>query len=284
MTRLAVAALVSAAFAGCSATRPVRPPAAGGSPVVTARAAAPDAAAPDPADVRALEKTLRDLLLANLPDPVVQTGTGWGHQSEGVVGVKFHRAGPRLWSEPVKGLRNDGAWRRVTVRAADPAKTLAVGVTEAAFPEPGRATFTAMIGADCGLRFEQQLWKNGARLYGGETRGRCRAAVLLRCEVTTRTEPKADSFIPDLVLRVRVIDARLFYENVVIEHTAGVGGDAAKVLGEAFLDTVKRVKPDLERDLLARANAAIVKAADSKEIRVSVAALFKGGAVVEKPK
>ncbi len=38
---------------------------------------------------------------------------------------------------------------------------------------------------------------------------------------------------------------------------------------------MKKFKPDLERDLLAKANAAIVKAADTKEVRVSLGGLLK---------
>jgi hypothetical protein len=282
VTRLA-AAVLSATLTGCATSRTAadQPIVVSGSTALTVRGAAP-AEKPDPADVKALEKTLRTLLLKNLPDPIVQSASGWGRQEEGVVGVKFHRDGLKLRSEQIKGLRNDGTWRRVSVRAANPDKTLAVGITDAAFPEPGRTTLTAMIGVDCALKFEQQLWRNGTRLYSGETRGRCHAAVLLKCEIVSKTEPKPGSFIPDLVFRMRVTDAQLFYENVVIEHTAGVGGDAAKILGEAVLDTVKRVKPDLERDLLAKANAAIVKAADTRDVRVSFDALLKGGPVVGK--
>ncbi|MBX9585020.1 MAG: hypothetical protein K2X87_32340 [Gemmataceae bacterium] len=232
------------------------------------RAAAPAPDRPDPAEVKALEATLRDLLVKNVPDPLVQSAQDWGRQEYG-------RVGPRLRADPVMGVRNDGHWRRVAVRVPNSA-ALGVGITEAAYPEPGKTTFTAMIGADCVIRFEQQVWRNGRRLYSGETRGRCRAAVLLKCEATTRTETKPGGLlpVPDLVVRVRVTDAQLFYENLVIDHTAGVGGDAAKIIGETIIDAVKKLKPDLERDLLAKANAAVVKAADTKEVRVSLGGLF----------
>lgn len=275
-----IAALLAAALAGCAASRD-NPVVVSGHTAVsgrtTTRGVAPDGDRPDPVDVKALERTVRDLLLKNLPDPIVQSASGWGKQKDGVVGVYFQRDGLALRSERVRGMRNDGVWRRVSVRAVNPQQSLAVAVTDAAFPEPGRATFTTMIGTDCDLKFEQQLWRNGTRLYSGETRGRCHAAVLLKCEVASRTETKPGSLLPDVVFRVRVTEAQLFYEKVVVEHTAGVGGDAAKVLGEAFLDFVKRAKPDLERDLLAKANAAIMKAADSKEIRVSFESLWTGG-------
>jgi hypothetical protein len=83
---------------------------------------------------------------------------------------------------------------------------------------------------------------------------------------------------------VKVTEAKLFYEKLVIEHTAGIGGDAAKLLGDAVIDMVKQAKPSLERDLLKKANAAIVKAADTKEIRVSLEAFLKGASVITKGK
>lgn len=275
VTRAAVAVL-AAALAGCASLKsqeaPAPPPPA--PTAVVARAAAPSA--PEPTDTEALAKSLRELLLKNLPDPLVESNQGWGNQKDGVVGVTFHKDGLRLRTEKVQGKLNDGHWRKVAVRAANPEKSLALGIADATFPEPGKATFAAHVGLDCDLKFEQQLWRNGVRLYSGETRGRCRAALLLKCEVTSRTEKKPDSFIPDVVFRVRVTDAQLFYDNLVIEHTAGVGGDGAKLLGDALIHTVKQAKPALERDLLAKANAAIVKAADTKEIRVSLGAVLQG--------
>jgi hypothetical protein len=273
---MTLAAVLSVALAGCASTPADNPVVVSGHTAISVRSAAPEGEQPNPADVKALEKTVHDLLLKNLPDPLVQSASGWGKQKDGVVGVNFKRTGLALRTEQVRGMRNDGMWRRISVRAVNPQQSLRVGVADAAYPEPGRTTFTTMIGTDCDLKFEQQLWRNGTRLYSGETRGRCHAAVLLKCEVTSRTEAKPGSLLPDLVFRVRVTEAQLFYDHVVIEHTAGVGGDAAKVLGDAVLDFVKRAKPDLERNLLAKANAAIVKAADTKEVRVSFESLMKG--------
>ncbi len=261
---LVFAACVSAPAASAQILLKAPPPAP--SPPLV-RAQPPESVAA--AEVRELEKTLRDLLLKNLPEPIVKSASGWGKQQDVVVGG-------RLKGMPIKELRNDGTWRRMSVSASNPAQTLAIGITDAIYPDPGRLTFTAMIGLDCRLKFEQQLWQNGLRLYSGETRGRCRAALLLKCEVVSRTEKKPGSLLPDVVFRVRATEAQLFYQDVVIEHTAGIGGDGAKLLGEATLYTLKHAKPDVERDLLTKANAAIVKAADSKELRVSFDALVKG--------
>lgn len=229
-------------------------------------------------DTAALSLQVRTLLLKHLPDPLVQSSPGWGKQKETTIGVKYHRDGLKLSTELIKGQRNDGTWRRMSVRAVNVDQSLALALQDVVTPEPGRVTFTAMIGVDCDLKFEQQIWKTGTRLYSGETRGRCKGALLLKCEATNRLEPRPNSFVPDLVLRLRVTEAQLFYEKLVIEHTAGIGGDAAKLLGEALISTIRQVKPQLERDLLAKANAAIVKAGDTKEVRVELGKLLEGKA------
>lgn len=256
--RTALLILIGAA-AGCTSVK------AGASPVAVepvARAAAPSATRADPDSVRALEASLRSILLKNLPDPIVKSEQNWGKQRPALVRKNE--------------MRNDGTWRKFFVRAPNPQQSLGLGIEDAVFPEPGRATFTAKLGVDCDLQFEQQIWKNGLRLYSGETRGRCRAAVLLKCEASSRTETKPGSFIPDLVFRVKVTEAKLFYDDLVIEHTAGVGGDAAKILGDAVIDAVKQTKPELEKDLLDKANAAIVKATDTKDVRLSFDSLLRG--------
>src|SRR5262249_48313459 len=160
-----------------------------------------------------------------------------------------------LWTERTKSLRNDGTWRRMAVKAVNPEQTLALGLHDVASPEPGKVTFTAMIGLNCELKFEQQVWSRGVRLYSGETRGRCRGALLLKCEATNRTEPRNGAILPDLVVRLKITEAQVFYEKLEITHTAGIGGDGAKILGAAVIDTVKQIRPSLEQDLLAKANA-----------------------------
>jgi hypothetical protein len=230
------------------------------------------------AETDALSKNVRTLVLLNLPDPIVQSSPGWGTMKETTVGVKYHRDGLKLWTEVLKGQKPDGTWRRIAVKAVNPQQTLALALKDVVSPEPGKLTFTAFIGVDCEIKFEQQLWNKGNRLYSGETRGRCHGALLLKCEATNRVEPKPGSFIPDLVLRMRVTEAQLFYEKLEITHTAGIGGDGAKLLGEAVIGTIRQVKPSLEKDLLAKANAAIVKAGDTKELRVELSKLMEGKA------
>lgn len=231
-----------------------------------------------PTDTAALADTLRGLLLKNLPDPLVETKAGWGEQREVAIGLKWERKGVvRFRPEVMRDVKNDGHWQKATVTAADPDKTLTlkIGNVKAA---DGKTTFDAEVGLDVRLKYEQQVWAGGKRVYAGETRGKCHSDVKLAVELTTKLEPKPGAVLPDLAFRVRVTQADLSYRDLVCEHTLGVGGEAAKVLGKAVHEFVKKAKPDLEKDLLAKANAAIVKAADTKEVRVEFDKLLTGKA------
>lgn len=242
------------------------------------KAPAPHPAQPrlktDPAEAAALTKVLRDLAAKHIPDPLSKSSQNWGKQ-KAVTVIHRYRDGLRVWSEAVQELRNDGHWRRTTIRLPEPDK-LAIAVTELTHPAPGTMAATvALVAERVDLRFEQQIWRNGLRLYGGESRGHCKGGLLLKAEVVTKTELKKGSFLPDVTLKLRVTDADLFYEKVVVDHTAGLDGDAAKIVGDVLLDVVKAVKPDVEKELREKAEAAIVKAIGIREFRLALDQILK---------
>jgi hypothetical protein len=117
------------------------------------------------------------------------------------------------------------------------------------------------------------VWKTGVKLYDGEVRAKLRVKLKMTCEATTRVENKG-GLLPDLVFRLRVTKADFQYDNLTIQHIAGIGGEAAKVIGDTVMATLRQVHPSLERDMIAKADAAIVKAADTKEIRLGLGSLF----------
>src|SRR5260370_40940500 len=94
------------------------------------------------------------------------------------------------------------------------------------------------------------------------------------CENTLRVEFDKNG-LPDFILRMRVTGAKLHYDKLVVEHINGIGGDAAKLIGDAAHRCMNQWRPSIERDLLAKANAAVVKAADTREIRVGFGGLIK---------
>jgi hypothetical protein len=134
-------------------------------------------------------------------------------------------------------------------------------------------TFTAFISFDTHVEFDRQVWHSGRRTYSGSIRARLRVRLTLRCEATAQLDP-GGGLLPDAVFRLRVLQAESGYDNFVVEHILGVGGEAAKLLGDAARGSVKQWRPSMEKDLLAKANAALVKAGDTKEVRVSLTKLF----------
>ncbi|MCU0706647.1 MAG: hypothetical protein MUF18_22055 [Fimbriiglobus sp.] len=251
------------------------------SPAIAAAQTSPPLKAPTPAEqptqTKQLSDTLHKLLLANLPDPIVRTEHNWDHQREVFDGLKWERKGiMRFRPHVVKEMKNDGRWERVTVQAHDATKTLKLTTSNLRTDDQGNTLFDAVVQTDVKLKYENQLWAMGARLYAGETRAKCTTGVTMTVEVSSRTEFAPGATLPTVVLRVRVTEAKLSYWDLVCEHTLGVGGDAAKVIGNAVYDVMKKLKPDMEKGLLEKANAAIVKAADTKEVRVELGKLLSG--------
>jgi hypothetical protein len=229
----------------------------------------------DPAEAAALTKVLRDLAKKHLPDPISKSSQNWGHQ-KAVTVVHRYRDGLRVWSEAVQEFRNDGHWKRTTIRLPEPDK-VALAVTELTHPAPGTMlAMVAVVAERVDVRFEQQIWKNGLRLYSGETRAHCKGGLLLKAEVVSKSEVKKGSFFPEITLKLRVTDADLFHEKLVVDHTAGVDGDAAKAIGDVLLDVVKAIKPDIEKELRTKAEAAIVKAVGIREFKLALDKLLSG--------
>ena len=85
-----------------------------------------------------------------------------------------------------------------------------------------------------------------------------RIALMLQCEATARLEPKAKG-LPDMVFRLRVVKSDLRYDGLVVEHVPGLGGSAAKLLGDAAQASVKHWHPSLERHLLDKANSLVIE-------------------------
>lgn len=232
--------------------------------------ALPLTAAADDAALKALGDALKPVLAKSLPPVLYEKSSNWGHQEMAANGLRWHG----LRAEIVNTPKNDGKWRKIRLTAQDLPKTLVLNLSDLKDAGAGRQTFKAFLAFQAGIEFEQQTWDLGVRLYSGSTRARLQLKATLDCENLLRIEP-SKGLIPDVVFRLRVTKADVTYDNLVVEHVAGVGGSAARLIGEAARATLRACKPSLERDLLARVNAAIVKAADTRELRLGLGGVGK---------
>jgi hypothetical protein len=171
--------------------------------------------------------------------------------------------------------KNDGDWRKVVVESNNLADTLVLDIRNFRQAELGRLTMDVVISMDCHVHYEHQKWNSGIRLYSAGANARMRAKAMLSCEVTTRLD-QGNELLPDAVFRLRVVDAKVSYDNLAVEHIGGVGGEAAKLIGDGLKGSLHQWQPSLEKELLHKAEAAIVKAADTKDVHVSLLQLFGG--------
>ncbi|HMF17382.1 MAG TPA: hypothetical protein VKE98_09260 [Gemmataceae bacterium] len=236
-------------------------------PVLAVQQAPP--ALPD-STLKGLSDALRGLLVQSLPETLYESSPNWGHTRQAANQLKWKGVRPKIY----KTAKNDGVWRKLRLSTRNLANTMVVDLKDWKYPDTDHMTFSTYLAFDAGVEFEQQNWESGLRLYSGSLRARMRIHLNLQCEVLLKTTP-SKTFIPDIVFRMRVLKSDLRYDNLVVEHVAGIGGSGAKVIGDALQSHMKQWHPSMERDLLAKANAAIVKAADTREVRLSLDALLK---------
>jgi hypothetical protein len=222
-----------------------------------------------------LAGNLRGLLLQNLPDPLYQKENNWGHQS---TVRRRHLAGRfgDVHVEIVHEPRNDGVWKRLHVDAVNPNESLVFDLRNVVTPEPGKLSFQVFTALDTHVTYTHQRWESGLKLFDATARANVRVKVTLDCGATSRVENGV--LLPDLVIELKVAKADVKYDNLKFEHIAGIGGEGAQLIGELGHAALTQWRPSIEKDALAKANAAILKAGQHKEVRLSLAKLFKANA------
>ncbi len=228
-------------------------------------------AAAGEADLSALATVLRPIILDALPKPLYEHDDNWGHTAPGFDRVNWRRLRP---PQIVKAPKNDGTWKKTLVTALDPQKNLEVRFSTLKVETPDRQSFKAFLAILINVKYDEEIWEKGIRVFREDTEARLRVKADLDIETTMRLESNPKSFIPDTVFRLRVTKADVSYDNMVVEHIAGIGGTGARLLGEALRSALKQWKPSIERNLMTRADAAIVKAADTREVRLSLGNLM----------
>jgi hypothetical protein len=221
-------------------------------------------------DLAGLAVALRPIIVGLLPDPLYEKSDNWGHTTMGLDRIKWRRLRPQV----IKAPKNDGTWRKTRVTARDPKSSLEFRLGDFKPQGTDQQTFKAFLALTVSVDHEEEIWEKGVRLYRDTTEARVRIKANLDIETTIRLETKADSILPDTVFRLRVTKADVSYDNMVVEHIAGIGGTGARWVGEALRSTLKQWNPSIERELLAKADAAIIKAADTREVRISLRGLL----------
>lgn len=207
----------------------------------------------------ALAGSLRGYLVSHLPVVLYEARPGWDHQEK----------------TPIrKVLKNEGEWRRMVVTAYNLPDSLIFDIRKVNPSSNGPTTFDVFVSLDTRVEYVRQNWRVGIKTFDTSVKARLRIKMNLTFEATTRLE-STGSLIPDVVFRLRVLKANVAYDNLEVEHVAGMGGEMARILGDTAKGALSQFYPSLERELIAKANAAIVKAGDTKEVRLGLSNLLK---------
>ncbi len=221
-----------------------------------------------------LEGPLRTIILNHLPTPIYEANPGWGRTRMVAHALKWKRRGilfrPKIYKTP----RNHGTWKKYRLLGDNLKDTLLLDIRKVKFSEPLTMRFTIYLSFDARAEYYHHVWNSGVRLYAGSVKAKFRAKAYLDCVATAKLA-KGKSWVPDAVFRAKVTRAHLTYDNLDVYHVPGIGGSAARIIGEAFHGALKQWHPSVERNLLARGNAAIVRAADTKEVRVNMGRAFQ---------
>jgi hypothetical protein len=210
-------------------------------------------------------KMLKDMVLQNLPpSPVFEQFRNWGHQAS----VPTLKAG-RI----VQRMRNHGTWQHLKATCPDLRNNLELRLQDLQVHDGERVTFQMHLALPTTVEYRREVWQNGLRVFRGQARARLRIKTDLKLESRIKLDSKGE-LLPDVVISFKVIDAQVSYDKLVVEHIGPVGGDAARIIGDALHKGVQQWKPSLERDLLAKARAAILKAGDTREVHLSLAKLI----------
>lgn len=242
--------------------------------VLMSLAVAPTAAPRVDVPKEAIVSTVRDMLLQSMPNPLYEASPNWGHTVKVPAGVKWKAKGGSLNPQVMKKDKNHGKWQKILVTAPNLANNLEFDLRNLRKTERGTTEFEAFIAFNVDFDFTQQNWANGVKLYDSSVRGRLRMLLTMTCELSARMEKQPGSALPDLTIKFQVQKSDLRYDKLVFEHVGGLGGEAAQLIGETAHGMMKQWKPSFERDMLARANAAIVKAGQKRELHVSFSKLF----------
>ena len=223
-----------------------------------------------PEQLERFNRALQGLLTKALPEPLYEKSTGDGNMASAVNGLKWRGFVPKVQYAD----KNDGTRRHMKLTSDNPAQNFHIEMKNWRLYDEGRATFDLQLKLAARMDFNEEHWTKGIKLYDGTVRARAKLWMVLHCESKMRIE--ADGFLPTIVYRLRVVDTEFGYTDLIFEHVAGLGGEAAKLVGDFAVDALRQWKPSIERKLREKLERSIMKAADAKEIRIGLTSFSFG--------
>ncbi|HQR06391.1 MAG TPA: hypothetical protein PLN21_06190 [Gemmatales bacterium] len=221
-----------------------------------------------PERVASFQRALEKAVFTALPTPLYEGSDHWGDKKKSVNGMKWTPKPELQYAD-----KNHGTWRKYRVTLDQPSQDhLKLKVNDVKSLGNNSLSFQIKVDADIEFDVEQQNWQAGIKLFDGFARGGATVKMVITCESKLTIEPGVNLF-PVIKYRLHVMDAKASYDRLVFTHVPGLGGSAAKVVGNWTVDAVNQMKPSLERKLIGKLTEKLKKVADTKEIQVSLSGI-----------
>jgi len=221
----------------------------------------------------ALERALSAVISVNLPKPLYRGNSHWGDTAPTPNGVIWVGRGFLKKPEFQYADKNHGIWRKYEVdlesKASQPLKLKLENPVQAG---NNTLSFDLHLDVDLHFKIEQENWQHGIKFFDGAARGNLHFMVMMKCESKLVIEP-GESFLPVMKYRFRVVQARPNYSNLKFTHVPGLGGEVAEKLGRWGHEALQQIKPSVERKLMDKLTQRILKAADTKEVQLSLSGI-----------
>ncbi|MCC7084755.1 MAG: hypothetical protein IT427_07080 [Pirellulales bacterium] len=210
----------------------------------------------EPSPNQALADLAKQIIIDSIP-PQYEKSDDWGHQADFHLGYHWvQRDGGWHLDKRIK-RRNDGLWRKYSVRLIDPANNLQVRFTKARPLGEGRTAFRVHLIAKLWTDARQERWRVGVK--GLNFHVEAEATVEVRLDVEIAVQPVADASFGTIELRPKVTDVNLRLVDLTLKKVDKIGGDLARELGNAVEDILAGELHKREGEVAKKMNAEIKK-------------------------
>lgn len=199
----------------------------------------------------ALSGVVRDAIVREIGGMKAEFSDGWGHQARVWTGkTKVVFQGIKSKVEKIYDTVNDGQWKKGWARLENARNEFDFQVRNFR-KTPGFKEIKFQIYVRAYMRAGGQVraYKNGIKLYDVDGSGRARVHLTIDMKVYlsnkgTRINWEAEN-----------VDFK--YSDVVVDKVGVLGGESARLLGDAVKKAITQWFPQKERDAIAKAKNAV---------------------------
>lgn len=199
---------------------------------------------------------LSAIIRRNLPEDYVDDRK-WDRQKEVWDGLDVHREGLRIKTKRKTKMVNAGTWTRYKIALVDPDQNLAIDFHRLEPLSDGRIAFGVTVECPLDVFGRLSQWMRDVQIFS--LSANVDAACRLVLEGTVGLRMNLFKLIPDISVEPRVDVAHVGLTHYRVRRISQVGGDFAKLLGEALKKRVDEKLEDYNDKLVDKINQQIEK-------------------------